>query len=82
MSTLARLKSSLNYRVCTIEALLGTMTTPVKNIAQEIGHAGYIKRINDLTFEANINLLDIEDNTQERHRNHRACYIQDLHDQH
>ena len=61
MSTLARLKSSLRNRVHTIEVLLGTMTTPVQNLAQEIEYTGYIKRINEITFEANGNLLDIEE---------------------
>ena len=60
MSTLASLRSSLRNRVHTIEVLLGTMTTPVQNLAQEIEHTGYIKRINEMTFEANGNLLDIE----------------------
>ena len=36
------------------------MTTPVQSLAQELEHAEYIKRINDLTLEANTNLLDIE----------------------
>ena len=39
---------------------LGTITTPVQNLAQEIEHTGYIKWINKMTFEANRNLLDIE----------------------
>ena len=36
------------------------MPAQVQNLAQEIEHADYVKRINDLTFEANTNLLDIE----------------------
>ena len=60
MSDLTSLKSSLRSRVHTIEVLLGTMTTPVQNLAQEIEHTGYIKRINEMTFEANGNLLDIK----------------------
>ena len=60
MSTLASLKSSLRNQVHTIEVLLGTITTPIKNLAQEIECNGYIKRINEMTLEANGNLLDIK----------------------
>ena len=60
MSTLASLRSGLRNRVHTIEVLLRTMATPVRNLAHEIVYTGYIKRINKMTFEANGNLLDIE----------------------
>ena len=60
MSSLARLKSSLNNRVHNIEVLLGTMTTPVQNQDQEIERTEQIEKINKLTSEANTNLIDIE----------------------
>ena len=60
MSNLAILKSSLRSRVHTIEVLLGNMPAQVQNLAQELERADYIKGINELTFEANNNLKDIE----------------------
>ena len=38
------------------------MTTPIQSPPQELVHEGYIKRINELTLEANTDLLDIEAN--------------------
>ena len=60
MSNLARLKSSLRARIHTIEVLLGRMTAPVQTLTQKLEYTDTIKRINELTFEANTNLLDIE----------------------
>ena len=60
LSNLASLKSSPRSRVHTIEVLLGNMPARVQNLAQEMEHTDYIKRINDMTFEANNNLLYIE----------------------
>ena len=57
---LANLKSGLQGRIYTIEVLLGLMTTPVLNLAQEFEHTRYTKRIDDLTFKANTILLDIK----------------------
>ena len=42
-----------------MEVLLATMTTPVQSLAQELERDGHIKRINDMTLEANTDLLDI-----------------------
>ena len=36
------------------------MTPPVQNLTQEFEYNGYIKRINEQTFEANTNFLDIK----------------------
>ena len=52
-------RSSLPCRVHTIEALLATITTPPQNPTQELEHAGCIKKILELTLEANTNLPDV-----------------------
>ena len=43
-----------------MEVLLAEMTTPVQNPAQELAYSEYIRRINDMTFKANTDFLDIE----------------------
>ena len=60
MSTLANLKSSLRNRTRAMETLLGRITIPIQNLAQEMECTEYIKRINEMDFESNSNLLDIE----------------------
>ena len=59
MPTLANLKNGLQDSIYTIEVLLEALTT-FMTTTLEIEHTGYIQRINDLTFEANTKLLDIE----------------------
>ena len=60
MSDLARLRSSLHARIQIIEVLLERMTAPVQNLTQSFEYNDTINRINELTLEANTNLLDIE----------------------
>ena len=60
MSHLANLKSSLRNRTRAMETLLGRITIPIQNLAEEMECTGYIKRINEMDFEANSNFLDIE----------------------
>ena len=60
MSKLPGLKSRLCSRIHTTKFLLTEMTTPVQSPPQEIIYEGYIKRINELTLEANTDLLDIK----------------------
>ena len=60
MSHLPQLKSRLRSRIHAMEDLLAEMTTPVQNPAQELLYTEYIRRINNMTLEANTNSLDIE----------------------
>ena len=59
MSSLSKLKSRMRNRIHTMEVLLATMTTPVQSLNQELERDEHIKRINDMTLEANTGLLDI-----------------------
>ena len=60
MSSLSSLRSRLRSRIHTTEVLLATMMAPVQTRAQELKHAENIKRINDLTHEANTDFRDIK----------------------
>ena len=64
MSKLPGLRSRLRSRIYTTKYLLTEMTTPIQSPPQELVHEGYIKRINELTLEANTDLLDIEANNK------------------
>ena len=76
MSNLARLKRGFRARVYTIEVLLRRMTAPVQTLTQKLEYTDTIKRINELKFEANTNLLDIE----AKHGNDiRACSLPGQH---
>ena len=43
-----------------METLLGRITTPIQNLTQHMQCTDYIKRINELDFEANNDLLTFE----------------------
>ena len=60
MSSLSSLRSRLRSRIHTTEVLLATMITPVQTIAHKLKHTKNIKRINDLTHEANTDFRDIK----------------------
>ena len=60
MSALQDLKSRLRDRIHTTRALLTEITTPVKSPSQEIANEEYIRRLNEMTLDANTDLLDIE----------------------
>ena len=59
MSTLVSLKDSLRSRTNIMETLLGRITLLVQDLAQHIEYTDYIKRINELYFEATSSLLTI-----------------------
>ena len=60
MSRLPQLKSRLRSRIHAMEDLLTEIRTPVQNPSQELLYTEYIRRINGMISEANIDSLDIE----------------------
>ena len=60
MSDLQELKSRLCDRVRATRALLAGIKTPVKSPSQEVTNKEYIRRLNEMTLDANTDLLDIE----------------------
>ena len=60
MSELQELKNRLYNRIHATRDLLEGIETPVKNPLQEIANEEHIRRLNEKTLNANMDLLDIE----------------------
>ena len=59
MSKLQGLRSRLRGRIHTTRVLLTEMSAPVQSSSQEIAYEGHIKRIRNLTLEADTDILGI-----------------------
>ena len=83
MATLANLKSSLRSKTSLMETILGRIKMPIQNLAQHMECTDYIKRINELYFEATSNLLDIGSEYKgDIDPTELAAFIASIHGQH
>ena len=60
MPELQELKSRLHDRIHETRALLEGIETPIKSLPQKTANEEYIRRLNKMTLDANMDLLDIE----------------------
>ena len=82
MADLSRLKTRTCNKIRTIEILLTTMTKPALDLTQKHERDGNIRKIDILTLEAHLDLLEIEDKYKDNIDARGYQQLLGLHSQH